>query len=248
MTEAVPRPRRARGRAACFFGVLAAVVAGGASAPSTATATHVPGHVCVIIDFTGPTCFVDPEDPGTVGDDVCVNAGALGNDCYIAQLQDTCVDLILRTACAYNEMRSRTGALDVPGKPSLSTTAVTALLGAADCVVTESVLQQREIAGLCSRHDGGRHHFYDCTLPGDSWCTHQVRHSYHFGTAAFDRQGSNADVFVCVRFTRDSNGAMIARACAYQYVELSVGADPLKKPGVYNGNRYRRTIAGYARF
>jgi hypothetical protein len=248
MAEAVLARQRSCRRIACLIGTLALLAAAAASAPPTAMATHVPGHVCATIDFAGERCFVDPTQPGSVGDDVCIDAQDFGRDCYIAKVQDTCVNLVVRSSCVYREVRPVAGEPEVPGKPSTSPQSLNALLGSADCVVTESVLQQREAGGLCARHDGGRHHFYDCTLPEDSWCIYNVRHSYHYGTAAFDRQGSNADVFVCVKFIRDSNGNMISRACAYQYVELSVGADGLKKPGVYNGNQYRRTIAGYARF
>ena len=246
--------RRLRRRVACLLGALTAMAGVAAGAPPTASATHHPAHVCAKIDFSGgERCMPDPLNPDEVrvGDDVCLG-GEIVSGCYVATTQDvvdaTCVNLILQTRCPYREVRAAAGQPEIPGKPTVSAASVTALLGSLDCVVTEAVLNRRGIGGVCRHGSGSRHHFYDCSLPGETWCIYNVRHSYNYGTAAFDRQGSNDSVYVCVKFIRDSDGGRIAMGCGYQFVELAVGSDPLKKPLVYNGNRYRRTIAGYARF
>ncbi|HEV2814962.1 MAG TPA: hypothetical protein VGW10_17025, partial [Solirubrobacteraceae bacterium] len=230
-----------------------------AGAPPTASATHHPAHVCAIIDFSGgERCMPDPLNPDDVhvGDDVCLG-GEIVNGCWgetAARIVTvTCVDLLTGQACPYNDAREATGEPELPGAPSINVQSLLSVPAKLDCVATETVMGREGSGGTgigCGRSSGSRgHNHFNCApMAPKSWCISHERHSYHYGTSAWEGDHGRSSVFTCVKFIRDSNGDMIARACANNWVELSVGSSPLKKPLVYNGDDYQRNIYGYARF
>jgi hypothetical protein len=87
-------------------------------------------------------------------------------------------------------------------------------------------------AGCQRSHD--RRVDWDCgVLAPQRWCLYNVRHSYDYSAAAhFPRES----VYVCTKLIRDNNGALVGRACGYDFAGLDVAKGGLRKPLIYNGD------------